>query len=88
MPNQTKSVPTKTLSTDQVAAKLGVARLHVWRLVEQGEIPSVVINGEKRINSADLPAVRSMFTATGVTTLEDFIAGRPRSASLTDEVSS
>lgn len=77
MPNQTKSVPTKTLSTDQVAAKLGVARLHVWRLVEQGEIPSVVVDGEKRVDAADLPAIRNMFTK-GVGTLKDFIAGRPR----------
>ncbi|WP_114906863.1 helix-turn-helix domain-containing protein [Ornithinimicrobium murale] len=81
MPSQTKPVPTKTLSIDQVATKLGVARLHVWRLVEQREIPSVVIHDEKRIDSADLPAIRNMFTK-GVGTLEDFIAGRPRAAGI------
>lgn len=83
MRNQTKPTPAKTLSPAEVAAKLGVPRLHVWRLVEQGEIPSVVIDGEKRVDKADLPAIRNMFTK-GAGTLEDFIAGRPRTT--TDEV--
>lgn len=84
---RTRKITDKTLSVEQAADRLGVARLHIWRLVEQGEIPSVLVDGEKRIRRSDLPAVRSMFTVTGVGTLEDFIAGRPRSSSLTDEIS-
>lgn len=83
MPDTTRKTSTKTLTVEQVATRLGVPRLHVWRLVEQGEIPSVVVDGEKRIDKADLPAIRNMFTK-GVGTLEDFIAGRPRTT--TEEV--
>ena len=57
MPRTSKTAD-KTLSVQQAADQLGVARLHVWRLVEQGEIPSVSVDDEKRIRRSDLPAVR------------------------------
>lgn len=80
MPRTSKTAD-KTLTVQQAADRLGVARLHVWRLVEQGEIPSLLVDGEKRIRRSDLPAVRNMFSK-GVGTLEDFIAGRRRTANI------